>query len=177
MDSATDLLLGKSIDSLQRGTNPSTEQFSANSHCAQRGALSHIRLGLLTYLHPMQKRHTNHATRMCRSYIKDLIATMGNDPSLLPECVLRRLLELGMRENELVDHILTLLFAARDTTAALLSMEFYLLARQPRIWKRLREEVAVFDGERPLVSQVQQLMYVGWVINESMYHLHRPLTN
>ncbi|KAF9886944.1 hypothetical protein FE257_010685 [Aspergillus nanangensis] len=173
MDSATDLLFGRSIESLQNGTDRSTAQYFADSHEAQRGALSSIRMGRLRYLLPRQKSRIDRATRRCRSHTRELLSATDKDASSLPECVLRQLRESGLQESDLIDHLLTLLLAARDTTASLLSMAVYFLARQPQSWQRLREEVAVLHGETPSVPQVLQLKYVGWIINETL-RLHPP---
>lgn len=71
--------------------------------------------------------------------------------------------------TEITDQVLNILLAGRDTTASLLSMVFYHLARRPDIWDHLRSEVATLDGKCPSFEELKQLKYLSWVVNESMF--------
>lgn len=73
--------------------------------------------------------------------------------------------------TELRDQILNVLLAGRDTTASLLSITWFILARRPDIWKRLREEVSALDGRKPSFEDLKSLSYLTWVLNESQYFL------
>jgi cytochrome P450 len=72
-------------------------------------------------------------------------------------------------KTELRDQILNVLLAGRDTTASLLSITWFFLAKKPDIWDRLRKEVLTLDGRRPSFEELKSLTYLTWVLNESMY--------
>ncbi|KAL7276843.1 Protein kinase alk2 [Rhizina undulata] len=67
------------------------------------------------------------------------------------------------------DQVLNLLLAGRDTTASLLGWIFYFLARDERVWKKLREEVLNdFGKEKPTYQGMKDTVYLKWVINEAL---------
>jgi len=70
--------------------------------------------------------------------------------------------------------LLNVLMAGRDTTAGLLSILWFQLARKPEIWKKLRAEVDGLGGERPTYEQVRGMKYLKMVINESKSTPHPP---
>jgi cytochrome P450 len=73
------------------------------------------------------------------------------------------------------DNLLNVLLAGRDTTASLLSSVFYFLARNPRVWTTLRNEiVAEFGdsctpGNEITHTRLKNLTYLRYVLNESEY--------
>ena len=64
--------------------------------------------------------------------------------------------------------LLNVLLAGRDTTAGLLSCTFHVLARRPDIWAKLRTEVDALDGQRPDYTQIKDMKYLRYVLNESL---------
>jgi cytochrome P450 len=69
---------------------------------------------------------------------------------------------------ELRAHVLSILMAAKDSTAAGLSSTFYLLARHPEVWNRLSIEIGELNGKIPTFDQLKKLKYVYNVINEGI---------
>lgn len=65
------------------------------------------------------------------------------------------------------DQLGGIFFAGRDTTATLLSSLFFVLAREPFAWKRLREDVDSLGGRKPTLEELKQLKYLGFCLNES----------
>ncbi|KFY39519.1 hypothetical protein V494_03952 [Pseudogymnoascus sp. VKM F-4513 (FW-928)] len=61
--------------------------------------------------------------------------------------------------------LLNLLLAGRDTTAGLLSNTFYVLARRPDVWAKLRREIDKHDGKAPDYAALHQMKYVKSVLN------------
>ena len=62
--------------------------------------------------------------------------------------------------------------AAHETTACLISNIFFLLARHPAAWRRLREEILSTLGDAPLTFEAPtKLKYLRNVINESEFFL------
>lgn len=63
---------------------------------------------------------------------------------------------------------LNVLFAGRDTTAALLTNVFFELAKRPDIWARLSEEIDKLDGRKPSYEELKNLKYLSAVLNECL---------
>lgn len=80
------------------------------------------------------------------------------------EALARQVPELDV--ERIRSEALNLLLAGHATVGASLSELFWFLARYPDVWKRLREEVAVFDGRVPALAELKGLMYLRYVINE-----------
>ncbi|KAF4628927.1 hypothetical protein G7Y89_g9221 [Cudoniella acicularis] len=68
----------------------------------------------------------------------------------------------------LLDELTTILFAGRDSTAALLTNLFFVFAGNPEIWAKLREEISVLNGQKPTFDQLKDLQYVQSCLNESL---------
>ena len=64
------------------------------------------------------------------------------------------------------DELLGIFFAGRDTTSALLSNLFFVLARNTHIWERLRDEIKQLDGARPTLDELKGLKYLEFCLNE-----------
>lgn len=82
------------------------------------------------------------------------------------------LYELSKRtldKTELTDQLLNILLAGRDTTASLLSITFFTMARRPEIWKKLREEILTLGGRKPSFEDLKSMTYLTWVLNESKH--------
>lgn len=71
------------------------------------------------------------------------------------------------------DNLLNVLLAGRDTTASLLSSVFYFLARNSRVWGKLRREIVREFGDRQTPgneithARLKGLTYLRYVLNES----------
>ncbi|WP_280477917.1 cytochrome P450 [Nocardia asiatica] len=75
----------------------------------------------------------------------------------------------GMREEDLLNEIKTLLVAGHESPANALSWACYLLATHPEIQERLAGEVRAAIGDRtPAFSDLAQLSYCRMVIEETM---------
>ena len=70
---------------------------------------------------------------------------------------------VGLRED-----VLHMFLGARDTTGSLLSNLWFVLARRPDVWAKLRDEIDVLGGERPSLDQLKGLNYLRWCIKECM---------
>lgn len=63
--------------------------------------------------------------------------------------------------------LLNILLAGRDTTASLLTNVWFVLAKRPDVWMKLREEVDALSGEQPTFEQIKNMKYLKYVMNES----------
>lgn len=69
------------------------------------------------------------------------------------------------------------LVASRDTTASVLSNLFFVLARDPDPYRRLRDDVlAVAGADIPTAAQLKQMKYVRWCVDECELDRHRPFS-
>ena len=57
--------------------------------------------------------------------------------------------------------------AAQETTSVLISNVFFLLARHPNVWQRLRQEALSLGDDEIGVDTLQKLKYLRNVLNES----------
>ena len=63
--------------------------------------------------------------------------------------------------------LLNILQAGRDTTAALLSHIFYVLARRKDVWNKMEMEVLELNGKAPTYEHLRNMTYLRYVLNES----------
>ncbi|KAK1625382.1 cytochrome P450 [Colletotrichum phormii] len=66
------------------------------------------------------------------------------------------------------DQIVNMLLAARDTTAGLLAFAFFLLARNPKVWNKLRADVLEHYTEPLTYDAVMQMTYLRYVLQETL---------
>jgi cytochrome P450 len=77
--------------------------------------------------------------------------------------------ELAWRTSDrrrVLDEVMNVLLAGRDTTASLLSNLLFMLAKYPDIWTKLRREIATLEGRTPTYEELRSLKYVQSCINE-----------
>ena len=84
---------------------------------------------------------------------------------------LKELAKTGYNEKKIQDELLNILLAGRDTTASLLSYLFYILARRPDVFAKLRAEVMQIGSERPSFEQIKSMKYLQYSLNESQSSL------
>lgn len=78
--------------------------------------------------------------------------------------------ELAMVVNDPVavrDHLLNVLIPARDSTSTLLAATFFAVAKDPKVFQKLREEVMDLNGVHPSFETLKNMKYLKWVMNES----------
>ncbi|GAA0165056.1 oxygenase [Lithospermum erythrorhizon] len=94
------------------------------------------------------------------------------DPSIL-----HFLLASGddVSSKQLRDDLMTLLIAGHETSAAVLTWTFYLLAKEPSVMAKLQDEVDSVLGDRfPTMEDMKKLKYTTRVINESLRLYPQP---
>ena len=74
-----------------------------------------------------------------------------------------------MTDRQIRDEVITIFSAGHETTANLLSWTLYLLAQNPAVLGKLREELDnLLQGKIPDAEDLKQLVYTRAVLNESM---------
>nr|WP_143132003.1 cytochrome P450 [Methylobacterium sp. 174MFSha1.1] len=74
----------------------------------------------------------------------------------------------AMTDRALIDQSVTLLLAGHETTAKALTWTFHLLARHPKVERRVGHELARLGGCRPTVEDLPSLPYLAAVLREAM---------
>ena len=79
---------------------------------------------------------------------------------------LNELAKTGYSAKKIQDELLNILLAGRDTTASLLSHVWYILARRPDVFEKLRAEVLRSGNNSPSFEQIKDMKYLQYVMNE-----------
>ena len=75
----------------------------------------------------------------------------------------------GLSDAEVVDNVVTFLFAGHETTSLALTYTFLLLATHPEVREELdREHADVLGDDRPTVADLPDLEYTERVVKESL---------
>ena len=188
LDTATQFLYGQSVGSqasIATGRRTATgidgAAFSRNLDAAKHFVDKRGALGKFSWLFP----HRREMNRRC-SEIHKVVDEMINNrieakhkPTLLEVeeksrkfVLLDELLEETMNRAELRNETLHILAAGRDPTGCLLSWTFYLLARHPRVYEKLRGVVLEEFGTSATTREVldyaalRSCEYLSYVLHE-----------
>ncbi|KAK2829838.1 hypothetical protein FQN49_007209 [Arthroderma sp. PD_2] len=177
-DSATDFLLGESVGSLKR--TQSELSFAYAFDYALKSIVDRSLLGPLGAFY--RDRKAGECNRICREFVQQYVekAVHAAHPDGerkekgYPEMKRQAYIfshELASRTSDkrrILDELMNVLLAGRDTTASLLSNMFFMLAKNPAIWAKLRAEVASLEGRLPTYNELRNLKYVKCCMNESL---------
>ncbi|KLU83151.1 cytochrome P450 52E1 [Magnaporthiopsis poae ATCC 64411] len=203
MDSSTDFMLGRSTGLLVRGgssstTEAATEFLEAFDYCSWKGA-HRARLGMLMALVPDARYEAG--VKTIREYVREYVAgamavreqqeqedkknkamagsgavdgKQQHDGEKKSYVFLHELVDSGADEEYVLDQVLSIILAGRDTTAAGLSGAFYFLARAPEAVKKLRAEIEDLGVKNPTWEQLRGMKYLQNVIRETL-RLYPPV--
>ena len=188
MDSATELLFGESTNCLGEGTT--SEASATFAECWNRGqeAIAEVARsgGLAKWLvKPQFKKDAKFVHEFVDRFVRKGLEHRKNLLDLEKAGAVKEeegeryifLHELVKQTSDPVQirsELLNIFLAGRDTTASLLGNVWFILARRPDIWKKLRAEVDALDGKRPTYQQIKDMKYLRWLLNECT---SRSLTN
>lgn len=139
-------------------------------------SIAYALLRLPTWVPHPGKRQMRDAAQRLRAAVREIVerrrsSTTAADDDLLGRLLAARDPETGepMRDDHLVDNLLTLLEAGHETTAKALTWCLYLLARAPEWQQRVREEVAAVAGTEPIGGEhIDRLVTTQRVLKEAM---------
>ena len=181
MDSATQFLFGESIASLLDTDGSMGKKFAADFNYCQSEVYKRFRLG------PMRKFYRNKEFYATCKLIRDFVGgwvekalaynevyyANGGDKTERPEkeryVFLHELAKQTTDKATLTDELLSILMAGRDTTACLLSNTFHALARNEKVWQKLKAEVDELHGRRPGYEELRQMKYLKYIMNECKF--------
>ncbi len=171
MDVSTDFMLGYSTN-LLKTVSPEAQQFlddfdSSSVECATRARLGPI---LLKLPHPK----VDAAAKRMREYLGFYLRKAVADKTDLKDreyVFLNALLDSGASEGYIVDQILSVIVAGRDTTSAAMASCLWFLARDPAVWANLRREVKALGAENPSWEDLKNMKLLNQVVKESEYSI------
>lgn len=170
LDSATDFLLGKSVDSLD---NPQATFASAFAE-VQRVQNLITRAGELNVFIPKGTYWAG--LKVINAFVEPFIdQVLRLNVTDLKEktnvSFLHALAATGTRDRDAIrDQVIAVLLAGRDTTAGTLSFTFKELSAQPEIVGKLRREIlnTVGASRPPTYEDLKSMRYLQHVINETL---------
>ncbi len=174
IDSSTEFLFGQSTDTLGAQSERGAEFADAFTYVTEIMG-KQGRLGKLATILP-DKRFVN-AKKVVHDYVQGYVqAAMECQRNGTPikkdgnpdrYVFLEELAKAGCSAKKIQDELLNILLAGRDTTAALLSYLFYILARRPDVFDKLRTEVMQYGSAPPSFEQIKSMKYLQYCLNES----------
>lgn len=176
IDSVTEFLFGESVGSLKQ--TQSELSFAEAFKYAQHVITIRAILGPLNMFY--RNRKADKCNRICREFAQQFVeealyaVESGKEAREKgqPETKRQKYIfshELAWRTSDkhrILDELMNILLAGRDTTASLLSNLFFMLAKHPAIWDKLRREVAGLQGRLPTYEGLRSLKYVQCCIDE-----------
>ncbi|KAH8908006.1 cytochrome P450 [Coniochaeta sp. PMI_546] len=175
MDSSSDFLLGYSTNMLTDNPAPGADDFIkafhlANEECAKMG-----RINPLLFKLPNKALDANIKIEreFIRSYLRKAAADRKErlargEPKKRSYVFLDELLDQGHAEEYLMDQLLSVMIAGRDTTAMAITTALWYLARSPSAVKKLRDEIANVGAKDPTWEQLKNMKYLNNIIKEGL---------
>ncbi|KAJ5697807.1 n-alkane-inducible cytochrome P450 [Penicillium malachiteum] len=181
VDLATEFLFGESINTLESDTLDTMNEFTKNFKISLAGMLIRTLLGSLRVFHGIRNDKFNNAISETRNYVRKIVkraleqrelrlagkAEKSENPAQ-NYVFLYELANQVQDEDIIIDQLLSMLIAGRDTTAILLSMTFITLSRREDVWNKLRAEVLALEGRKPSFEDLKSMKYLTWVMNETL---------
>ncbi|KAI1463534.1 cytochrome P450 [Daldinia caldariorum] len=177
-------MFGESVGMMSENASEAATTFHHALDYAQQGTILRLRLGNLMFAHRDQKFRDSCDT--VHAYADKFVAqaleyrrkqSLPSDEKVDKDEVGgdRRkyvfLNELAKDTEDpimLRDQIVNMLLAARDTTAGLLAFVFFMLARRPDVWDKLRADVLGHYCEPLTYEALMDMKYLRYVIHETL---------
>ncbi|KAL7926373.1 cytochrome P450 [Trichoderma austrokoningii] len=187
LDTSTVFLLGESTNSLlsSKGMVTEGEEFANAFKFCTKELMSRVRMGRFMFLYRSKK--FTEACKTCHKfadkYVQKALDQHHREKASASsgEPKAATLLDALMKETEdpieLRCQLLHLLLAGRDTTASLLSSTFFILAKRPDVWAKLRQEVLQYGDVLPTIAQIQECKYLTFVLKEVLRLYPVTVTN
>lgn len=175
IDSATEFLFGASTNTLKGDSGAAIgKQFAKSFTVAQDACASRSRLGAFSFL----SKEGQVDTKICQEFVGQFVdeairyretadvEKKGDEKYVF----LHQLAKDTTDKTRLQDELMNVLLAGRDTTASLLSNMWFMIAKNPAIFAKLRQEVQETfpDGELPTYEKLRNMKYLKYCMNESL---------
>ena len=178
LDTSTQFLFGKSVRSLESGSNDGSKTFGSAFNFALKKIFQRVQLGpFYGIVDPFRfQKSCEQVRKYALRIVKDAAKSLKHErvPKSSAEnesessCLLEDLLlQDHLSQAEIGDQLIKLLVAARDTTASALSNLWFELARNPEVLERAQKEIRDICGEAiPDLEIINKMKYLRCVINE-----------
>lgn len=193
MDASTQFLFGESVSSLKfelagHDLNPNDikrkVEFEKSLLYVQEYIFFRVLFFQLKWVWNSLKfrRSVANVHKFAMDYVNETVKLKKEGQSELLYVFLDELMKITKDPQILRDESLNIMLAGRSTTASLLLSIFYELARNPRVWEKLRSEVISAFGLGKTSVELSQLTfenlkkcaYLKYVINETL-RLYPPV--
>ena len=183
MDSATEFLFGGSTNVLSKSRTPAAKKNHEFAEAWDRSQLE-VMNGMIWPVYWFPKQFYKDV-KVVHDFVDDYVkkgqayqAEWSRDPEKAEakgngRYVLMHELSKNIEDpKQIRAELVNVLLASRDTTATLLSNVWWVLARRPDIWAKIRKEIddTVAPGERPTYDEVRGMKYIKNVMLESKSH-------
>jgi cytochrome P450 len=178
IDSATEFLFGQSVGSLKK-TAKSELDFADAFNYAQEAIRMRNILGPLAGFRsdPKADRCNTICREFAQQFVEEAVRAAGSDSDAQEKdssksrngqkyIFSHELARRTADKRRILDELMNVLLAGRDTTASLLSNMFFMLAKNPAMWAKLRREVATLEGRVPVYEELRNLKYLKCCMNE-----------
>ncbi|KAI1082569.1 putative cytochrome P450 alkane hydroxylase [Whalleya microplaca] len=189
LDSNSEYMFGESVGLMSETASGLATTFHHALDYAQQGTILRLRLGNLMFAH--SDRKFRDSCRTVHAYAEKFVGkalefrrqqALRADEEKAEEGRAREkyvfLNELAKDTDDpilLRDQIVNMLLAARDTTAGLLAFVFFMLARRPDVWAKLRANVLEHYCEPLTYEALTQMAYLRYVVHEIALRLFPPI--
>lgn len=171
MDVGTEMLFGESVGSLDPAEIKQATRFTTSFDYIVQTMSKHMALPILTKLR-------DKTLQGCVEFVDDFAAdvvnrTIANEsktekPSSLGKYIFpTELAKMGLPEKQIRIEVINIMVAGRDTTAALLSLIWWYLAKRPDAVMKLHQELEPLGGRPPTGEEVKKMKYLRNFVNES----------
>ncbi|KAG7089166.1 hypothetical protein E1B28_010871 [Marasmius oreades] len=201
LDSATEFLFGKNVRSLDAGLpyakssgisntyefeNHPSNRFVTAFMKGQEIAVQRARSGKVWPLMEFWKDELAMNRAVVDEFVKPILANVkqreesrsaqSKEPLEEDEFFLAHLVRQNTDDQVILDELVNILVASRDTTASLLSFAVYVLTQRPDIVQRLREDVLrhVAPTIPPSYEDIKEMKYLRAFLNETL-RLYPPV--
>ena len=170
LDSATDFLLGKSVDSLEN----SQAEFASAFAEVQKVQTLLTRSGEINLFIPKATYWAG--LKVINAFVEPFIdeilrLSVSDLEEKTNQSFSHALAATGIRDrNAIRDQVIAVLLAGRDTTASALSFTFKELSAHPEIVRKLRKEILdkVGPSRPPTYEDLKSMPYLQHVMNETL---------
>ncbi|KAL1742984.1 cytochrome P450 [Schizophyllum fasciatum] len=146
---------------------------AAQVTCTNRARIGHF-WPLLELFRDANRENADHIRQwldpLVERALRDKAKMAGVDSPVAERNFLEHLVESTDDRVVIRDQLLSMLLAARDTTACLLTFAFYFLTSHADVLAKLRTEILAVCGQNgsPTISQLRSLKYTRAVLNETL---------
>ncbi|KAH8886862.1 cytochrome P450 [Thozetella sp. PMI_491] len=169
MDASTDFMLGYSTN-LLRDVSPEARQFLHDFDTSSTNSGNRARLGPL--LQKLPHPRINAAAQRMRGYLgfylRKAVAEKKPGAADRDYVFLDVMLKSGASEAYIIDQILSVIIAGRDTTSSSLTSCFWFLSHHPNAVTQLRAEIEALGETDPSWEQLKNMKYLNNVIKEAL---------